>query len=162
MKAILLAFCCALLFCSRALAQDTELFKAVAIDEGKLKLTESQRTRIEKTKSNTLNKKTFYAQVGDLSKLISKGQITFTIPGAGKVTAKTQHLEAKSTTSYKWIGSIDGERFGNVYLYNNDGEISGNMRFDDRSFHLKPAGKDLVLIAETDLTQLKGGVVWSC
>jgi hypothetical protein len=81
------------------------------------------------------------------------------MPGAGKVTAKTRRLEAKSTTNYKWIGSIDGERFGSVYLYNRDGEISGDIRIDDRSFHLKPAGKDLVLIAETDVTKLRGGGV---
>ncbi len=140
-----------------AQAQTGEMFTVTATDESKLKLSAKQQEVIEKTKKSKTLKRIDYVKVGDLSKLLSKGELAFTLPSVGRLVARTTRLEVINETNYKWTGEINSDdQFGYIYLYSKDGEVSGYVTVEKQSFHLKSLGNGLAALAETDMTQMRG------
>lgn len=138
-------------------AQSTELFTVVTTDESKLKLSDKQQEVLDKTKKSKTLKRIDYVQVGNLSKLLKKGELAFTLPGVGRLVAKTTQLEVINETNYKWTGEINSnDQFGYVYLYSQNGDVSGYISVENQSFHIKSLGKGLAALAETDMTRMKG------
>ena len=93
-------------------AQNTELFTVVPPSGiTTMKMTSSQSELMDKTKKDVYLKQMDVVQVGDISKLLRNGELTFTLPRYGKVTAKATKIESYGIDNYKWIGEIKGEGY---------------------------------------------------
>ncbi len=134
-------------------AQNSELFTVVA-QSTTTKMNSNQKEVTDKTKNDPFLKQMDVVKVGDISKLQQNGELTFTLPRYGKVTAKATRIESYGVDNYKWLGEIKGE--GYVILYNQNGNISGHITVGNSSYQIKALGDASSVLAEMDTKKMAG------
>lgn len=140
------------------LAQTEELITVISPSKAvTTEGTAKQREVTEKTQNNPFVKQMDVVKFGDVSKLQSKnGELTFSLPRYGKVTAKAKTIEASETNDFKWIGEIPGE--GYIVLYNKKGNISGHISLGNTSYEINSIGNDISILAEMDIRKNSGPI----
>lgn len=138
-----------------ASAQDKNDDFIKLLDKSKFKASDQQQKLMDKATRYRTTKEVNYITLGDLSKAQKKGILTLKIPGIDKtLTFKATHVEAKSTTDYRWFGSLQ-EDIGSAIFISSKGEISGMIKIQYKQYLIHSLGNEQYVMVEHDVKKLK-------